>query len=110
MNDKVLSLMGLCRRAGKIAMGNDVVIESVLSKKSKLVICACDLSQRTARGILMASHENNVKVLTINRTKEQMGDALGKYCAVCSIEDSGFAKKLCELITAEQRQEESAND
>ena len=29
MNDRILSLMGLCRRAGKIAMGNDVVIESV---------------------------------------------------------------------------------
>lgn len=110
MNDRILSLLGLCRRAGKLTMGNDTVIESVLNRKAKLVIAASDLSKRTAKGIFAASHENNVKVLEINRTKEQMGSALGKYCAVVAVLDSGFAKKLTELITAETRQEESAND
>lgn len=107
MNDKLLSLLGLCRRAGKMSIGNDPVLDSIHHKKARLVILANDLSPRTAKGVLMTAHENNVAVLDSNRTKDQMGTALGKYCAVIAIEDSGFAKKLKELITAETGQEET---
>lgn len=106
MNDKILSLMGLCRRAGKITLGNDAVIDSINKRKAKLVITASDLSKRTEKGILMTAHQNNIKVLCAGRTKDQMGDALGKYCAVVTIDDSGFAKKLIELINSQPRQEE----
>ena len=34
MNDRLLSILGLCRRAGKIVIGTDPVIESVTTEKS----------------------------------------------------------------------------
>ena len=49
MNNKLLSFLGLCRRAGKMTIGNDAVIEEINNGKSCLVLLAGDASQRTAR-------------------------------------------------------------
>lgn len=105
MNDKILSLLGLCRRAGKVTIGNDAVMDMVTKQKAKLVIMAKDLSENTSKKILINSHKNNVKALALNRTKEELSDALGKFCAVISINEVGFANKLETLISEENQQE-----
>lgn len=101
MNDKILSLLGLCRRAGKITIGNDAVIDMVTKNKAKLVIMAEDVSKNTAKGVLSACHANNVTALTIKRDKEQLSHAIGKFCAVITVNDDGFANKLKMLIAEE---------
>ena len=101
MNDKILSLLGLCRRAGKMTIGNDAVIDMVTNKKSKLVIMAEDLSKNTAKGELSTCHQSNVTALTIKRDKDQLSHAVGKFCAVISVNDDGFANKLKMLIADE---------
>lgn len=105
MNDRILSLLGLCRRAGKVTIGNDAVIDTVTKQKAKLVIMTKDLSENTAKKILINSHKSNVKALVLNRTKDELSAALGKFCAVISINDGGFANKLEELISEENQQE-----
>ena len=45
--------------------------------------------------------ECNVKTLTMNRSKEEIGFALGKICGVMTTEDKGFADKLEQLIENE---------
>ncbi len=98
MTDRLMSLLGLCRRAGKIVLGNDPVIDSINLKKAKLVIVAQDASQHTAKGVLSASHRNNVKAHVVEYTKDDISLAVGKYTAVLSIIDEGFAKKADTLI------------
>ncbi len=98
MTDRLLSLLGLCRRAGKITLGNDPVIDSIVQKKAKLIIVASDCSQNTAKGILTTAHKNNVRTHIVPYTKEDISLAVGKYTAVLSICDNGFAKKADTLI------------
>ncbi len=98
MNDRLMSLLGLTRRAGKIVLGNDPVIDSINLKKAKLVIVASDCSKHTAKGVLSTCHRNNVKAHVVPYTKEDISLAVGKYTAVLSITDSGFAKKADTLI------------
>ncbi len=98
MNDKLLSLLGLCRRAGKLVLGNDPVIDSINLKKAKLVIVASDCSKNTAKGVLSTAHRNNVKAHIVSHTKDDISLAVGKYTAVLSICDQGFAKKADTLI------------
>ncbi len=98
MPDRFLSLLGLCRRAGKITLGNDPVIDSITLKKAKLVIVAQDCSKNTAKGVLSASHRMGVKAYTVPYTKDDISYAVGKYTAVLSILDDGFAKKAETLI------------
>ena len=47
MNDRVLSFLGLCRRAKKLVIGAEVTEESVREGKSLLVLYACDASQNS---------------------------------------------------------------
>ncbi|MBQ4128207.1 MAG: ribosomal L7Ae/L30e/S12e/Gadd45 family protein [Ruminococcus sp.] len=98
MNDKLLSLLGLCRRAGKLVLGNDPVIDSINLKKAKLVIVACDCSKNTAKGVLSTAHRCNVCAHVVPYTKDDISLAVGKYSAVLSICDQGFAKKADTLI------------
>lgn len=103
MNDRILSLMGLCRRAGMLVIGADVTVESIENGKSELVVFAEDFSPRSSKNVLMAAHKNNVKTFMIKRSKDEMSFALGKLCGVLSVEDKGFADKLTQLIENEQR-------
>ena len=94
MNDRLLSFLGICRRAGKLVIGNDPVKESIETEKALLVILASDISQNTLKKIKPVIEASQVP-------------CLGKACAVLSVTDSGFATKLCELLEAEQKKEET---
>lgn len=98
MADRLLSLLGLCRRAGKLVLGNDPVIDSINLKKAKLVVVASDCSRHTAKDVLSCAHRNGVKAHTLPHTKEEISLSVGKYTAVLSIIDDGFAKKADTLI------------
>lgn len=102
MTDRILSLLGLCRRAGKLTIGADPATESVIKHKSSLVLYANDFSHNSVKPVLEAAHKNNVKALIINRSKNELSLALGKMCGVVSVEDKGFADKLVGLINDEQ--------
>jgi ribosomal protein L7Ae-like RNA K-turn-binding protein len=106
MNDRLLSILGLCRRAGKIILGTDPVTESVCQGKAVLVIMAKDFSNNSKKNILKACADKSVPYYTVERTKDEMGMALGKYCAVVSITDKGFSDKIQEIILKEQEQED----
>jgi ribosomal protein L7Ae-like RNA K-turn-binding protein len=106
MNDRLLSILGLSRRAGKAVIGADPVIDAIFNGKAKLVIMADDFSHNSKKNILKACHQCNVAYYVINRTKDDMGYALGKYCAVVAIADKGFSDKIQEIILKEQEQEE----
>lgn len=102
MNDKLLSLLGLCRRAGKLVIGADPTTESISKGKSKLVIYASDFSKSSLRHIAPAAQTAGVKIICINRSKDELSLALGKLCGVLSVEDKGFAEKLNQLIENEK--------
>jgi ribosomal protein HS6-type (S12/L30/L7a) len=101
LNNKLLSFLGLCRRAGKMTIGNDAVIEEINNGKSCLVLLAGDASQRTAREAALEAEKNNVEIRTLSCSKQQLSQALGRLTAVISIHDAGFAKKLMQLADDE---------
>ena len=104
MNDRILSLLGLCRRAGKLSLGNDAVLASVRDGAARLVLCTADISENTYKKIAYAAGDSSVPCLTLNRTKDSLGNAIGKYCAVVSVNDAGFAKTLAGYIQTESEE------
>lgn len=96
MNDRILNLLGLCRRAGRMKIGCDTVIESMENGDAKLVLMAADISENTKKKIISAA--DGVKYEILIYPKDELSFALGKTCAVLSVEDEGFANKLSELI------------
>lgn len=102
MNDRLLSLLGICRRAGRLVIGADPVRDSLQKQKSFLVIYASDFSPKSARPVLETAHKYNIKAMKISRSKEELSFSLGKLCGILSVEDKGFADKLTQLIEQEQ--------
>lgn len=108
MNEKILSLFGLARRAGKLAPGHDVVIESVVKNKAKLCVLCVDASERLEREIKHAcSYENkNIPVLKAKFDMKTLSKAIGTKAAVISINDEGFAKKLLSMFEQDTQRKE----
>ncbi len=107
MNDRLLSFLGLCRRAGKLVIGNDPLREAIETGKAFLVLVASDISENTLKKINTAVQTGNVPCYKVDRTKDEISFSLGKTCACLAVIDKGFADKLTELIKAEQKKEET---
>ena len=97
MNGRLLSLLGLARRAGKISLGNDPVLSSLQGGKAKLVLVCPDLSKRTLKGIERSAEDFGVPLVTIEQSMDQVSMSLGKRCGVVSLDDAGFARKALTL-------------
>ncbi len=96
--DKVLGLIGLAKKAGKITAGAEMAEDAVRHGKSKLIIIAEDISPNGRKAICDASKHYGVKFLTY-KTKQELGAAVGSEIrAVISINDEGLAKAIEEKI------------
>ena len=98
-NDRMLSLLGLARRAGKVQMGHDPVLESLRRGRARLVVLASDLSPHTAKGILCAARQEEIPIYTLSHSMEELSAAVGKHTGAVAVEDSGFARKLETFCT-----------
>lgn len=102
MNDKLLSFLGICRRAKKLVIGADIAVESVEQGKSFLILYSADGSQNSLKRVLNAAEKHGVTALCAGRSKAELSAALGRLCNVLSVEDKGFADKLSLMIMNEQ--------
>ena len=102
MKNKLLSFLGICRRARKLVIGAEAAAESVTGGKSRLVLYASDFSRGSLKKLRAAAEANGVEVLMLPVTKEVLSLALGRLSGALSVEDEGFAKKLREMIKSEQ--------
>lgn len=105
MNDRVLSFLGLCRRAKKLVIGAQTCEASVKEGKSFLVLYARDAAANSLKRVRSACEAHGVPMRCVNRDKATLSAALGRLCAVASVEDRGFADKLTEMLGAPDRPE-----
>ena len=48
-NSKALTLLGFASKAGKLSFGADAALKSLKEKKAKLIVAACDVSEKSCR-------------------------------------------------------------
>lgn len=101
MKDKLLNLLGIARRAGKITMGMDPVKSSIAKGETRVVLVARDFSSRSASGIESVCEEWGQECLHLGQSMDEIGMAIGKRVGVISVNDAGFAKKVRELCRFE---------
>ncbi len=101
MNEKILNLLGIARRAARLSLGNDAAIESLRKGRVHLILLAGDLSPKTAGGVEFAAREEGVAAVRIKATMDELSMALGKRTGVVAVNDPGFAKKLLALSADE---------
>lgn len=96
MNDKFLSLLGLARRSGRVSLGHDAVISSIVKNKAKLCVMSKEASERLQREIKHAcTYENkDIPVIVTDYSLVELSSSVGSKAAVISVDDEGFAKAL----------------
>ena len=94
--DKFLSLLGMCRRAGRLQWGHDTCVDSVRHGRAALCLLAADASERTGRDVRRAAADEAVVLDTVY-TMQQFEAAVGLHAGVLSTEDAGFTKELLRL-------------
>lgn len=95
---KVLGLLGLSAKAGKVCFGRDACIDLIEKKKIKLVIVAMDASDRTKKDIKFICDNNDTKICFYG-TIEVLSKAIGKSNkAIIGIKEENFAKQIEKII------------
>lgn len=94
MKDKILSLLGLAERAGKIASGEFASEKAVKTGKACLVIVAEDASENTKKKFSDMCSYYQVPIAYYSQ-KNMLGHGIGKELrASLAVLDSGFAKAI----------------
>ena len=106
MMEKVLSLLGLMKKAGAIACGEDNSIEAARDGKAKLLILAGDASDNARKRAENLCAGRKLIKLELECTKAELARALGMSgCSMAAICDLGFAvalvKELCRITPGE---------
>ena len=96
--EKIMGLIGLSMKAGKIVFGTDAVIESIAKRKTKLVIVAEDASNRTIERFKILSEENEIPFIKFGES-ESLSKAIGKENkVVIGIKDKNLAEQVLKKI------------
>lgn len=94
MPSAALSFLGLCRKAGRLAIGHDAAVDTLVRRRSKLVLLASDGSPRLAEEARRLCERHGVPLLRTPYTMREYEAAIGKPAAIYSVTDDGFAEKL----------------
>ena len=97
-NNKVLSLLGLATKAGKVASGEFSTEKSVKTGKGFLVLVADDASQNTRKKFQNMCDFYEVPIYFIANQEE-----LGRFCgkevrASLAVQDENFAKAMLKEL------------
>ena len=103
MINKVLGLLGISAKAGKIIAGSEIVIENIKKRKVKLVILAKDASEKTKKNIKLHCEENNIEVIEFGEIEEN-SRAIGKQNkAIIGILDNNLAIAILKKISGGEK-------
>lgn len=96
--NKTLSLLTICRKAGKLEMGMDPVKDACNSFKAKCVLVTTDISPKSLKEIKYVCHDKNIPIYQLDVNTEETWSALGRKCVVLAVCDKGFEKKLSQML------------
>ena len=97
VNNKVLGLLGISAKAGKVMSGTDMVLDGIKRRKVKLVIVAEDAAERTLKNMQFACREY-IEVVQFGKIDE-ISKSIGKQNrAVIAITDKNLAEAILKVI------------
>lgn len=98
MPDPLSGILGLCRRAGKLAMGFDPAVDAIMKANALLILVANNCAQRTLRNIKRLARENGVEIRELPLSIDEIGYAVAKRAGVLAVCDQNFASKIINLL------------
>ena len=97
---KVLSMLGMARRAGIVAIGQDRVLERLRKGERLLVIVTGDCSDSVLSKAGRYCEGGSARLAIDGVTREELGEAMGVRSAQIAAlpAESGFAERVAQLL------------
>ena len=97
MESKILTLLGFASKAGRLSFGFASSLEAVNKKKSKLLLVASDISEKSKKEIRFAAEKNGVEIINLQSTDTNtLSHSVGRNCGIISVNDDSFASAVAE--------------
>ena len=98
MDDSLLGLLGLCRRAGKLELGEEDSLQAARERRARLVLAASDIAEGPLKKA-RALETDNCPVLSVPFPMDRLGSAVGRgTCALAAVTEVGFASALVRKL------------
>ena len=97
---KALSMIGLCKKAGRLVFGVPMVVDAMRDGKLDLVVYASGAAENSVKRITDKAKSFETVALALDVSPEELGHSIGKSGAVAAvgIADSGFANAIKKII------------
>ncbi len=107
IEQKILSLSGLCRRAGGVVPGADAVISAIKrggKGKPMAVIMSNAASDRTKKQVTDKTTHADIPLILLDSDAYDIGEKLGiiSSCAVYALTGKGPAMNIISLAVSEE--------
>lgn len=109
--NKFLNMLGLAKRAGKIAVGTPLVTGAVRSKNALLVLLTTDAAANAVKRITDSCNYHQVRLINIPYSKRELSTAIGSSgdVAAIAILDHNFTKAILQLIETDKTDADNMN-
>lgn len=106
-DNPVLSRLGFARKAGRLSFGFAKTKEAILKGKSKLIVIASDISEKSEKETRFFAKD--IPVLKIENTIEEISAAVSFRAGIVSVNDQGFAEAILKQIQGKANKEETVH-
>ena len=103
--NKVLGLLGLAKKAGKLEVGEEPTGAAARAKDARLLLIASDAADNSCRRLKHFADAGACLYAKLPCTKDELGSALGRTsCAMAAVTDVGFATAIAEKLAENDAQ------
>ena len=96
MNNDKTGILTMCRKAGKLVMGMDMVKQACNEGSARAVFTASDISEKSLKEARFVCAKNEIPLYRLDMTMDDMWYGLGKKAGVIAMTDGGFAKSCAK--------------
>jgi ribosomal protein L7Ae-like RNA K-turn-binding protein len=94
--DKILTLLGFCKKAGKLVAGTEKVTELVKKGSPCLVMLSDDISPKTEKELRYHANGKQVVFIRLPYSRETVAHATATTAGVLATADEGFSKAILQ--------------
>ena len=108
--DKLLNLIGLAQKAGRLAVGEEPTGAAARARDARLILVAADAAENSVRRVRHFADAGQCLWCRIGADKDALGRAVGRSsCAMLAVTDIGFAEAIAKkLAEGDERFAETA--
>lgn len=94
--DKILTFLGFCRKAGKLIAGTEKVTELIKKGGPCLVMLSQDISPKTEKELKYHARGTNAVFIRLEFDRETVAHATNTTAGVLATADEGFSKAILQ--------------